>query len=84
MQFLDPLRLAKLAESLAIAFYVLMGLAFLATVFGSPGTGFLLLILGACAHVARVWSEDLGRAQTVRRPPSARQAHAGQPRRRPT
>ena len=57
---LDPKRLAKLAESLAITFYVLMFLAFLAAVLGSPGTGLLLLILGACAHVARVWIEDLG------------------------
>lgn len=72
MQPLDPRRLAKLAESLAIAFYVLMGLAFLATVFGSPGTGLLLLILGSCAHVLRVWFEDLGRGQAPRRPAPAR------------
>ncbi len=58
MQPLDPRRLAKLAESLAIAFYVLMALAFLAAVLGSPGSGLLLLIFGACAHVARVWLED--------------------------
>lgn len=51
--------MTKLADSLAIAFFVLMGLAFLATVFGSPGTGLLLLILGSCAHVARVWLEGL-------------------------
>lgn len=72
MQPLDPIRLQKLAESLAIAFYVLMGLAFLTAVLGSPGTGLLLLILGACAHVVRVWFEDLGRSQAPRRPPSAR------------
>ena len=64
---LDQLRLKKLAESLAIAFYVLMGLAFLAAVLGSPGTGLLLLLLGSCAHVVRVWFEDLGR---ISRPPS--------------
>jgi hypothetical protein len=63
MEGLDPHRLARLAESLAIGFYVLMGLAFLATVFGSPGTGLLLLILGACAHIVRVWLEDIGRAK---------------------
>jgi hypothetical protein len=75
---LDPQRLTKLAESLAIAFYVLMGLAFLAAVFGSPGTGLLLLILGACAHVARVWLEDLSQAQSA---PSAPDRHSH---RRPT
>ncbi len=74
MQQLDPLRLKKLAESLAIAFYVLMGLAFLTAVLGSPGTGLLLLILGACAHLVRVWFEDLGRSQVQapRRPAPAR------------
>ena len=61
MQALDPRRLAKLAESLAIAFYVLMVLAFLSAVLGSPGTGLLLLLIGAGAHVGRVWLEDLGR-----------------------
>lgn len=78
MQAFDPQRLAKLAESLAIAFYVLMALAFLAAVLGSPGTGLLLLILGAGAHVARVWLEDLGQAQ-VARPAADRRS-----RRRPT
>lgn len=67
MQGLDPQRLGKLAESLAIAFYTLMFLAFVATVFGSPGTGLLLLILGACAHVLRVWFEDLTAANDRRR-----------------
>lgn len=70
--------MAKLAESLAIAFYVLMFLAFLTAVFGSPGTGLLLLVLGACAHVARVWLEDLSH----QRP--ARVASARTSRRRPT
>jgi len=79
MQGLDLQRLTKLAESIAIAFYVLMGLAFLTTVLGSPGTGLLLLLLGACAHVARVWFEDLGEAQARRRPATARH-----PRRRST
>ena len=63
-QSLDTLRLKKLAGLLAIAFYALMGLAFLAAVFGSPGTGLLFLILGACAHVARVWSRTRARLGT--------------------
>jgi len=79
MKDLDLQRLTKLAESLAIAFYVLMGLAFIATVFASPGTGLLLLVLGAGAQVGRVWLEDLGQAQVGRRPEPAR--HPG---RRPT
>jgi hypothetical protein len=66
MQSLDPDRLSRLAESLAIAFYVLMFLAFVTAVFGSPGTGLLLLILGACAHVARVWLEDLSDQRPAR------------------
>jgi hypothetical protein len=66
MQGLDLQRLTKLAESLAIAFYLLMGLAFLTAVLGSPGTGLLLLILGSCAHVARVWLEDVGRVAPPR------------------
>jgi hypothetical protein len=53
MQALDPRRLEKLAESLAIAFYVFMFLAFVTAVLGSPGSGFFLLIIGACAHVVR-------------------------------
>jgi hypothetical protein len=61
MKGLDLHRLGRLAESLAALFYVLMGLAFLTAVLGSPGTGLLLLILGSCAHVARVWFEDFGR-----------------------
>jgi hypothetical protein len=65
MQGLDPQRLTKLAESLAIAFYALMGLAFLTAVLGSPGTGLLLLILGACAHVARVWLDDRGGSPAI-------------------
>jgi hypothetical protein len=72
MPDLDPQRLAKLAESLAIGFYALMGLAFLTAVLGSPGTGLLLLILGACAHVARVMLEDLGKSQTARPPAPGR------------
>jgi hypothetical protein len=79
MKDLDPRRLAKLAESLAIVFYVLMGLAFLTAVLGSPGTGLLLLILGSCAHVARVWFEDLGHGQAVGRATPAESS-----RRRPT
>jgi hypothetical protein len=49
--------LAQLTDAVPHLFYALMALAFLAVVFGSPGFGLLLLIIGACAHVARVGIE---------------------------
>lgn len=63
---LDPSQLERFAEPLPRLFYALLGLAFLATVFGSPGTGLLLLMLGGCAHVARVGAEALrdGKVET--------------------
>jgi hypothetical protein len=53
----DQERLPKLAEALAVLFYVLMLLALVCAFAGSAGSGFLLLLLGACAHVARVGIE---------------------------
>ena len=70
----DPHRLEKLAESLAVAFYVLMFLAFVTAVLGSPGTGLLLLILGSGAHVARVWFEDLGQGRGTDGPAPVRRS----------
>jgi hypothetical protein len=43
----------KLLEGLVTLFYVAMGLALLATLMGSPGWGFLFLLLGAAGLVAR-------------------------------
>jgi hypothetical protein len=57
MAGVDPERLPKLAEALAVLFYVLMFLAFVCALAGSAGSGFLLLVLGACAHVGRVGFE---------------------------
>jgi hypothetical protein len=51
-------RLEKLTEALEKAFYVLMLLAFVTAVTGSPGAGLLLLILGAAAQVGRAGLED--------------------------
>lgn len=44
---------AKLLEGLIVLFYVAIGLALLATLMGSPGWGFLFLLLGAAGLVAR-------------------------------
>lgn len=43
----------KLLERLVTFFYAAMGLALLATLMGSPGWGFLFLLLGAAGLVAR-------------------------------
>jgi hypothetical protein len=51
-------RLEQLAEGLALAFYVLMFTAFITALAGSTGSGFLVLILGACAHVGRAAIEE--------------------------
>jgi hypothetical protein len=49
----------KLLERLITLFYVAMGLALLTTLMGSPGWGFLFLLLGSCALVARTAMETL-------------------------
>jgi hypothetical protein len=66
----DTERLPKLAEALAILFYVLMLLALVCAFAGSAGSGFLLLVLGSCAHVGRVGVE----AAVSRAPAPARRA----------
>jgi hypothetical protein len=43
----------KLLEGLVVLFYVAIGLALLATLMGSPGWGFLFLLLGSAGLVAR-------------------------------
>ncbi len=43
----------KLIEGLVVLFYVALGLALLATLMGSPGWGFLFLLLGSFGLVAR-------------------------------
>ena len=56
-------RLDKLAEALANVFFALIVFAILSAILGSPGTGFLLLALGGCAHIGRAGIEDFVRAQ---------------------
>jgi len=53
----------KLLEGLVVFFYVAMGLALLATLMGSPGWGFLFLLLGATGLVARTALEVQQRPQ---------------------
>jgi hypothetical protein len=53
MQSVDLERLEKLAEGLALLFYVLMFVALVMALAGSTGSGFLLLIVGSCAHIGR-------------------------------
>jgi hypothetical protein len=66
MAGVDPERLPRLAEALAFLFYALMLLALICALTGSAGSGFLLLVLGSCAHVARVGSEGFVNAQSSR------------------
>lgn len=65
----------KLLEGLVVLFYVAMGLALLATLMGSPGWGFLFLLLGAAGLVARTALEvqrPRGRAAQSPLPPANR------------
>jgi hypothetical protein len=56
-------RLDGFAEALGRVFWCLIGVAFLAAILGSSGTGLLVLILGAAAFCARVGFEDFVRAR---------------------
>jgi hypothetical protein len=63
----------KLLEGLVVLFYVAIGLALLATLMGSPGWGFLFLLLGAAGLVART-------ALEVQQRPPRRPAQSPPPR----
>jgi hypothetical protein len=66
----------KLLEGLVVLFYVAIGLALLATLMGSPGWGFLFLLLGSAGLVARtaleVQQRPRGRAAQSPPPPANR------------
>jgi hypothetical protein len=51
-------KLEEIAEGLALAFYLLMFIALVTLLAGAAGSGFLLLIAGACAHVGRAGLEE--------------------------
>lgn len=56
---LDRHQLERIADALGLAFYLLMLLAFFTAVTSSAGLAFLLLVLGAAAHVGRLSLEGL-------------------------
>lgn len=58
MRDFDPKRLERFVEPLTALFYLLLAVAFLSAVTGSPGTGFFFLVLGAAAQVGRASIED--------------------------
>ena len=66
----------KLLEGLVVLFYVAIGLALLATLMGSPGWGFLFLLLGAAGLVARtaleIQQRQPSRPSQSPRPPANR------------
>jgi hypothetical protein len=66
----DLERLQRFVEPLTGIFYLLLAVAFLATVTGSPGSGFFFLILGALAQVCRASIEEVSAARVSRAPAS--------------
>ncbi len=64
MLHLDSISREKLIDSLATLFYVAMAIAFLTTLMGSPGWGFLFLLFGSSILVIRMTMETLQRQQT--------------------
>lgn len=61
----------KLLEGLVVLFYAAIGLALLATLLGSPGWGFLFLLVGAAGLVVRTALEvqQRPRSRTAQSPP---------------
>ena len=51
----------QVTEYVPAAFYVLMGVALIAAMRGANGFAFVVLLLGAALHVARVGLEDARR-----------------------
>jgi hypothetical protein len=51
-------KLEEIAEGLSLAFYLLMLIALVTLLAGSAGQGFLLLVVGALAHVGRAGIEE--------------------------
>jgi hypothetical protein len=67
----DLERLDGFAYALGRLFWCLMAVAFFAAIFGSAGTGLLVLILGAAAFVVRVGLEDFIRSRRAPTEPPA-------------
>ena len=62
----DLERMEGIAQGLGRLFWALMVIAFLATILGSAGTGFLVLVLGATAFVVKTGLEDFVRSRRER------------------
>jgi hypothetical protein len=58
MAGIDLDRLEEIAEGLALGFYLLMFTALVMLLAGETGSGFLLLIVGSCAHIGRAGLEE--------------------------
>jgi hypothetical protein len=58
MAGIDLDRLEEIAEGLALGFYLLMFTALVMLLAGETGSGFLLLIVGSCAHIGRASLEE--------------------------
>jgi hypothetical protein len=56
---LDRRALDHFADRLGVFFYLLMPVAFIAALAGSPGSGMFFLLVGAAAHVTRTAIEEL-------------------------
>jgi hypothetical protein len=79
---LDRKTLDETAEILAGLFYAFMVVALLAVLTAAPGTALGLLVLGCCAHVARVGVEGWVLIREIDRPAvedSLRRAEASAP-----
>ena len=63
---MDLERLEQVAEGLALVFYVLMLTALVTGLAGSVGSAFVVLVLGACAHVGRAGLEDFAASRRER------------------
>ena len=63
----DLKRLDGIAEGLGRLFWCLIGIALLAAILGTPGTGLLLLVLGGVAFVVQTGIEDFVRARRERK-----------------
>ncbi|HEX8754344.1 MAG TPA: hypothetical protein VF731_13110 [Solirubrobacterales bacterium] len=82
MHRFDRKSLEEVAEILAGLFYAFMAVTLLAVLTASPGTALGLLIVGCCAHVARVGVEGWALIREMDRPPvedSLRRAEASGP-----
>jgi hypothetical protein len=74
---IDLDKLVEIAEGLALAFYLLMFTALIMLLAGSAGQGFLLLLAGSCAHIARAGIEEfVTQARSAGARPRARHGKA--------